>query len=144
MNMTQHTNAVVKRRHDRQRSETHVPFQRRTNAQVVNSPTIDSSANRTGPNTPKIPDVLEDDEDRRRRQEHGERSEQTISRSSSRSMKNHSMEGSPMYKCDSLIERWRDVTERWNPMVVDPLEMTDDPWLLPPISELASLGSSAG
>ncbi|KAL9636653.1 MAG: hypothetical protein Q9164_002688 [Protoblastenia rupestris] len=31
----------------------------------------------------------------------------------------------------------------WSPLAVDPLKQTNDPWVLPPINEIASLGTSA-
>ena len=43
---------------------------------------------------------------------------------------------------DSLCASWRLVTDR-DLIGIDPWVKTDDPWMLPPLCENASLGSSA-
>ena len=136
--------AVIRKLQERQSYLEKAPYQRKSKKKAIGDAIMKlNPATWCGPTILKAHDIHEYNKDRKKTQEVYVESQER--RKMSVSMVRTTMETTRETSVDgSLCASCRKESMGWRPANADPLELTDDPWSLPPISELASLGNSAG
>ena len=121
------------------------PFQRKSKRRALSDAAMKlSPSSWIGLSILKAHDIQEYKKDKKRTEEVYEQYQERRKMSLST---NKNMQGSIGTTRESSIggslstSYWKETTG-WNPTPVDPLDKTNDPWALPPMHELASLGNS--
>ena len=130
------TEVAIRKLHRRQSYVARAPYQRKSKRQAIGDAALKCCpATWLGPAIIKAHELYEYRKDRRAKEK--VYNEYWGKRRVSKSIRESSIDDL------AFLSPCRKETIGWSPLAVDPLKQTDDPWLLPPVGQLASLDTSA-